>query len=86
MRPGSPGALARTPGSRAVLTIRKRVFLAFLAGACGKGAGRALLGRMGAADVGKCERVETHVQREGWETFGADCRMAGRQLSAGRHV
>ena len=42
--------------------------------------------RMVAADVGKCEKVGTHVQREGWGTFGGDCRMAGRQLPAGCHL
>jgi hypothetical protein len=32
---------------------------------------------MVAADVGKCEKVGTHVQDYGWGTFGGDCRMAG---------
>ena len=52
----------------------------------GTGGGTAGLARVIAADVGKCEKVETHVQREGWGTFGGDCRMAGRQLPAGCHV
>ena len=36
--------------------------------------------------VGRCVMIGTHVQREGWEAFGGDCRMAGRQLPAGCHV
>lgn len=48
--------------------------------------GPAGLARVIAADVGKCEKVGTHVQREGWETLGGDCRMAGRELPAGRHL
>ena len=48
--------------------------------------GPAGLARVIAADVGKCEKVETHVQREGWETLGGDCRMAGRELPAGCHL
>jgi hypothetical protein len=36
--------------------------------------------------VGRCVMIGAHVQREGWEAFGGDCRMAGRQLPAGCHV
>jgi hypothetical protein len=46
------------------------------------GSGRA---RMVPADVGKCEMVGTlSVRRMG--TLGGNCRMAGRELSAGGHV
>src|SRR5690242_6384125 len=49
------------------------------------GPGRGLL-RVIVPGMGRCVMIGARVQRERWEALGGDCRMAGRQLSAGGHV
>ena len=74
------------PGAARTLTpVRLELVAAARAGGPA-GGGPAGLARVITAGAGRCVMIGTHVLREGWGTLGGDCRVAGRQLSAGRHV
>jgi hypothetical protein len=79
------GSQTRLPSTLAVI-VRRITLSEWRARPCASRSRPAALACVIAATLGRSVVVGTHVQREGWETFGGYCRMARRQLSTGRHL